>query len=70
MNAERPGRRYTSVGLRTRAANVCRQLASHFEEVAHDAALAGGGIPPALVTAAQSAITRAGAKSRRRLTIR
>jgi len=70
MNDECPGRRYTAVGLRTRAAKVWRQLASHFEEVAHDAAVAPDGIPPPLAPAAQTPIRRAERRSRRRLAIR
>src|SRR5438046_322947 len=46
MNGECQGCRYTVVGRNTRAAKVVRQLASHFEEVAHFAADAPGVVPP------------------------
>src|ERR1043165_8079841 len=70
MNGECHGRRYTAVGRKTRAANVVRQLASHFDEVAQLAAETPDIVPPALAVAAQAAIRKAGKRSRRRRAIR
>src|SRR5947207_6651141 len=51
MNGECHGRRYTAVGRTTRAANVVRQLASHFDDIAHFVADEPDVVPPAVAAA-------------------